>query len=126
MQREQFERWAFLTAFSKHHSVAAAKRDLDSGAIYLRTRNESGLHLVHLVAANDNLPLLQWLIEDGLSNVDELDGNGRTALQVAEASDAHETFSWLSRRVGGHRISRFVSTRYQRRRLYMKSSAVSL
>jgi hypothetical protein len=117
LQAEQRRIWSKFDVVRKGGgSLEAIQEAVVSGELDLASYDSIGLKLVHVAAAYDRVDLLEWLVEANPLQLDEVDGSGRSVLNVAIASNASGASLWISRRKAAQRISSFVVSSIRHRR----------
>ena len=127
-QREEWSRFAILKTGASLNDIHNA---LDHGALSLSARDRGGALLTHISAAYNRVDVLEWLINSKGMELDSLDGEGRTVLEVARVSQASRVIEWIAEWNARNTIASFLRRNYYRaihlrRRKRTNNAAISI
>eukprot|EP00985_Skeletonema_marinoi_P001752 scaffold698_cov195-Skeletonema_marinoi.AAC.8 len=129
LQQKQLSDWSRFDIVKKGGSLADVQRFMKDGSLTIDSRDQGGILLTHLCAAYDRVDLLEWLVSEGM-DLNALDAQRRTTLDVAKASKASLATKWIVEWKAKTIIGSFLRRSYyhtmHRRRLLQSNDAATL
>eukprot|EP00984_Skeletonema_dohrnii_P030927 scaffold22810_cov103-Skeletonema_dohrnii-CCMP3373.AAC.1 len=130
LQQKQRSDWSRFDIVKKGGSLTNIQQLMKDGGLTAESRDRGGLLLTHLSAAYDRVDLLEWLVVSEGIDLDALDAQHRTTLDVAKASKASLATKWIIERKAKAIIGSFLRRNYfhalRRRRLQKSKDAATL
>eukprot|EP00986_Skeletonema_menzelii_P020165 scaffold30419_cov154-Skeletonema_menzelii.AAC.1 len=130
LQQKQLTDWSRFDIVKKGGSLADIKNAIRDGSLTVNLRDRGGLLLTHLSAAYDRVDLLNWLVVSEGMDLNALDAQQRTTLEVAKASKASLTTKWIVEWKAKTIIGTFLRRNYyhamHRRRLQQSNNAATV
>jgi hypothetical protein len=116
LQQKQVSDWSQFDLIKKGGSLADIQQVIEDGALAISSRDRGGLLLTHLSAAYDRLDLLEWLVVNKGMDLDLVDGQRRTTLDVAKASKAAAATKWIMEWKANATLQTFLRRNFYRAR----------
>ena len=110
--------WSHFDMIEKGDALSSIQTAI--GGIEKSWCNREGLGLVHLVAAYDRKDVLIWLVEKKKVSLFQVDGSGRTVLEVAQACSSTDVLQWLVLQHAKLTVSTFTVSQYRRKKAQQK------
>eukprot|EP00985_Skeletonema_marinoi_P006234 scaffold2699_cov140-Skeletonema_marinoi.AAC.8 len=130
LQQKQRSDWSRFDIVKKGGSSTDIQQLMKDGGLTADSRDRGGLLLTHLSAAYDRVDLLEWLVVSEGMDLDALDAQHRTTLDVAKASKASLATKWIIERKAKAIIGSFLRRNYYHalhmRRLQKSKDAATL
>eukprot|EP00985_Skeletonema_marinoi_P014014 scaffold7020_cov141-Skeletonema_marinoi.AAC.9 len=114
LEQKQQREWSNFAIVKKGGSLIEIQGAVDRGDLKVHARDQGGLLLTHLSAAYDRVDLLEWLVVTKCMQLDSKDIEGRTALDIAQASKALQAMKWIAERTARNTITSFLRRNYHR------------
>ena len=129
LQQKQLDDWSRFDIVKKGGSLADIQQAMKSKGLAANARDRGGLLLTHLSAAYDRVDLLEWLVVEEGMDLDALDAQDRTTLDVATASKASSATKWIVEWKAKATIGSFIRRNYYqamcRRRMQQSNDAAT-
>lgn len=113
LEQQQLSNWSQFDVVKKGGSLCKIKEMINEGAMSINSRDRGGLMLTHICSAYDRVDVLAWLIGTKKMDMNAKDCQGRTALDVAEASKAASTKKWILEWKASKTIATFMKQNYR-------------
>jgi len=130
LQQKQLRDWSRFDIVKKGGSLADIQQVVKDGGLTVDSRERGGRLLTHLSAAYNRVDLLEWLVVSEGMDLDSLDAQHRTTLDVAKASKASLATKWIIEWRAKTTIGSFLRRNYyhamHRRRLQRSNEAATL
>ena len=130
LQQKQLDDWSRFDIVKKGGSLTDIQHVMKDRGFTSDARDRGGLLLTHLSAAYDRVDLLEWLVVKEGMDLDALDAQHRTTLDVAKASKASSATKWIVEWKAKATIGSFLRRNYyhaiHRRRIQQSSDAATL
>jgi Ankyrin repeats (many copies) len=108
--------WARLDQLKQGGTLEAIVESFGDSNEALSIRDMNGLLSIHVAAVHDRIDVVCWLVDSKGVSLAEMDGNGRTVLQAAVASNASAAIEWIQERLSREKLATFVSSHFCKRR----------
>jgi hypothetical protein len=116
LQQKQVSDWSQYDLMKKDGSLEDIQKVIEDGELTISSRDRGGLLLTHLSAAYDRLDLLEWLVVKKGMDLDLVDGQRRSTLDVAKASKAAAATKWIMEWKANTIIQSFLRRNFYRAR----------
>eukprot|EP00984_Skeletonema_dohrnii_P014066 scaffold5878_cov108-Skeletonema_dohrnii-CCMP3373.AAC.2 len=108
LEQKQLRQWSHFDAVKQGGKLNEIQAAINNGSLITSSQDRGGLHLTHLSAAYDRVDLLEWLVITKRMDLNLIDGERRTALDVATASKATNAIRWITEYNAKRTISSFL------------------
>ena len=131
LQKKQLNDWSRFEVVRNGGSLEDIQHVFDAENLVIKDfRDRGGLLLTHLSAAYDRVDVLEWLIVGKGMDLDAIDAQQRTVLDVAKASKASSATKWIvefkARKIIGSSLCRNYHRAIYKRRLQQCNNAATL
>ncbi|KAL7456712.1 hypothetical protein ACHAWC_009869, partial [Mediolabrus comicus] len=116
LKQKQVTEWSQFDLIKKGGSLEDIQKVIADGGLTISSRDRGGLLLTHLSAAYDRLDLLEWLVVKKGMDLDLVDGQRRSTLDVAKASKAAAATKWIIEWKANSTIQNFLRRNFYRAR----------
>jgi hypothetical protein len=116
LQEKQRARWAQFDVIKYGRPLAEVQAAIESGKLVADSVDRGGLRLTHVAAAYNRVDILEWLLAVKEMDLNDIDDQYRSILDVAKASKAVAAGTWIRERKAREVLSGFVG-KYWRRHL---------
>lgn len=116
LKQKQVADWSQFDLIKKGGSLTDIQKVIEDGGLTISSRDRGGLLLTHLSAAYDRLDLLEWLVVKKGMDLDLVDGQRRSTLDVAKASKAAAATKWIIEWKANNTIQSFLRRNFYRAR----------
>ncbi|KAL7543061.1 hypothetical protein ACHAXR_012566 [Thalassiosira sp. AJA248-18] len=120
LEKRQLHDWSQFDIVKKGGTLEEVQGIINRGALSIYDRDRGGLLLTHLSSAYNRTDILEWLTVAKSMDLNAKDGQGRTALDVAEATKAGLTTRWITEWQAKKSIISFVQRHYHRMLAFRK------
>ena len=114
LEKQQLNNWSSFDIVKQEGTLEEIQAAIEQGRLALNSRERGGLLLTHLSAAYDRVDLLEWLVLIKGMDIKSMDGQSRTALDVAKASKATSSTKWITELLARRIIASFTQQNYHR------------
>ena len=114
LEKKQLNKWSQFDVVKQEGTLEEIQAAIEQGRLALNGRDRGGLLLTHLSAAYDRVDLLEWLVLTKGMDIKSMDGQSRTALDVARASKATSSTKWITELQARRTIASFTQQNYHR------------
>jgi len=95
---KQRAKWAELDIIKKDIPLQEIQEAVENGSLSLHAVDKNGLCLVHLAAAYSRVDVLKWLTDSKNVDFEQRDYASRNVLDIARASKANHSVTWIEER----------------------------
>ena len=95
LEQKQLRQWSQFDVVKQGGTLDEVQEAVNNGNLIISRRDRGGLHLIHISAAYDRVDLLKWLVTSKGMDLNLMDGEHRSALDVAKASKATDAMQWI-------------------------------
>jgi hypothetical protein len=114
LEKKQLHKWSQFDVVKQEGTLEEIQTAIEQGRLALNSRDRGGLLLTHLSAAYDRVDLLEWLILTKGMDIESMDGQSRSVLDVAKASKATSSTKWIIELQARRIIASFTQQNYHR------------
>ena len=114
LEKQQLNNWSSFDIVKQEGTLEEIQAAITKGELSLCGRDRGGLLLTHLSAAYDRVDLLEWLVVTKEMDIKSMDGQSRTALDVAKASKVSSSTKWIIELQARRTIASFTQQNYHR------------
>ena len=114
LEKKQLHNWSSFDIVKQEGTLEEIQTAIEQGTLPLYGRDRGGLLLTHLSVAYDRVDLIEWLVLTKGMDIKSMDGQSRTALDVAKASKATSSTKWITELLARRIIASFTQQNYHR------------